>query len=201
VCQELNNQRSKDNKDFELKTEQKLRDSLITRGINSGVDSSTNRLFNKLSKAFADQNLKIDTLRNTIATVRDSAKTSITNNYSQSDPVILIDSVGVIEKQKIDNNYIFGLRFLSIGAGSTNHEIYTTIFIEYKDGQWGLSKGNFFPKNLKIPKNGNWVTGFTIHSVNEISKLYFHITGSFTTLDGTKSYKIDDVYEYDRSEK
>ena len=80
TAQEFNTQNSNDNKDLLLKKEIIFRDSLITVGIRSGVDSSSNRLFKNLSKAFADQNLKIDTLQNTIYIIKDSIKTSITNN-------------------------------------------------------------------------------------------------------------------------
>src|SRR5688572_10109809 len=70
--QECNNQISNQNKDAVLERERDIRDSLITVGITAGIDSSTTQLFDNLSIAFAKQNLKIDTLPNTIITINNS---------------------------------------------------------------------------------------------------------------------------------
>ncbi len=109
ITQELNNQNSNENKNLLLKKEQENRDSIITSRVNIGVESTSRRLFDNLSKAFSAQNLKFDTLKNIIEVVRDSLKTSVINNYAQDDPMLFIDTNGVFLKETKDLVNEYGL--------------------------------------------------------------------------------------------
>jgi len=197
--QEYNNQVSNENKDIQLTRERNHRDSLVTTGINSGVESNSNRLFNKLSQAFANQNLKIDTLNNTVVKLKDSVRTTI-NNYSQEDPVFSIEAKGVRLISLQNSNHEYEIDFRSLDAGSANYKVDTYMFTEYQNNTYSLTKPNLLT-NVKIPKSGKWNIGFQINSVTPIKNIYFYFIGSYTTLDGTKSYNINDIYIYEESNK
>jgi hypothetical protein len=191
VLQEINNQNINDNKDEALSKETAERDSIITFGIKSGVDSNRRKLFDDLSKSFAAQNLRLDTLENTVIRIKDSVKT--VNNFAQDDPVLLIKSDG-ITLDTLSRKY--SVTFESGTSGSSNFKISYYLLTKYSDG-YDLSKHNLFPDNLKIPKNGSWTTGYSCYFYYRIQEQYIYLKGSYTTIDGTKSYKIDDIYQYD----
>jgi hypothetical protein len=196
AAQEINNQNSNKNKDLQLKQEQNSRDSIITIGINNGVDISSKRLFENLSKAFISQNLKIDTLQNTIILIKDSIKTSVVNNYAHEDPILYIDKTG-IKLDSVDNNGSrFSIVFTSQDAGSTHFNIKTTLLTEFIDKTIDINTLNFFTDNIKIPKNSTWSAGFNINSPKVIDVIYLHVKGTYTTVDRENEYTIDDLYLY-----
>lgn len=182
------------------KREISYRDSIITAGIKSGVDSSSNKLFNKLSLAFAKQNLKIDTLSNSVITLKDSAKT-IVNNYSYENPVLTIEGNGVMLKSKQNSIFDYSLAFTSNDAGSTNFNITIYMLTEFVDSSITLTKPDFLNRNIKIPKGGKWSTGFQIDSKQDVKNIYFYVKGNYSTLDEKIKYKIDQVYIYEEVDK
>lgn len=196
VAQEINNQNSNENKDFLLKREQENRDSIITNRVNIGVESSSNRLFENLSKAFSSQNLKIDTLKNIIKVVRDSIKTSVINNYAQDDPMLFIDSLGVFLKYKKELISEYGLNITSAKAGSSNLNLQTHILVYYSNRPFQLWKTNPFQKHLKIGKDTKWETGFSIQSSVPVTKIYIDLKGTYKSFDESKEYTIDNLYLY-----
>lgn len=200
IAQEVNNQNSNKNKDFLLKKEQENRDSIITTRVNIGVESSSKRLFENLSKAFSSQNLKIDTLKNIIKVVRDSIKTSVINNYAQDDPMLLIDSDGVFLKKTKDLVSEYGISFTSAKAGSSNFNIQTHILVYYSNEIFELWQANFFQKHLKIAKDIKWNTGFTVQSTKTVTKMYIDLKGTYKSFDESKEYSIDNLYRYNVTE-
>lgn len=197
ITQELNNQNSNGNKDLLLKREQGNRDSIITTRVNIGVESSSKRLFENLSKAFSAQNLKIDTLKNIIKVVRDSIKTSVTNNYAQDDPMLFIDSLGVFLKYKKKLISAYGMNITSAKAGSSNFNIQTHVLVYYSNRPFQLWKTNSFQKHLKIGKDTKWETGFSIQSSILVTKIYIDLKGTYKSFDESKEYTIDNLYLYD----
>ncbi len=127
VCQEVNTNNINYNNSLLLKSEQNKRDSITADGIKSGVDSSYNTLFEKLSMAFADQNLKIDTIQDKLVIIKDSIKTSIINNNVGDDPILLIDSIGFSPNKSKPEYY--DISFTSKDAGSTNFVIEVRLYI------------------------------------------------------------------------
>lgn len=203
VLQEINakiierkREKENDKKDLLLKKERNERDSTVTAGIKVGVDSSSRKLYDDISKAFAKQEFRLDTLNKEIARVRDSAK-SITNIYSQPDPVLHIEINGIFRYSKTENSIKYSVHFKSDDAGSTNFNIQSYILTRYDHMKYDISKGNFFPKNLKIPKGGKWETGFRTSNLEPVKDIIIYLKGTYTTLDGTKSYEIDDMYDFD----
>lgn len=98
-------QESDNQKDALLKKERDARDSIISARIAAGVDSSSNKLFNDLSIAFANQNLLIDTVKKRIESLRDSAKTVIIN-ASKDLPRLIIRDDGIVFRQTRDTLYV-----------------------------------------------------------------------------------------------
>jgi hypothetical protein len=199
TAQEFNNQNISDNNTFSIKKERRKQDSIITTGIKLGVESNSKKLYQDLSTAFAKEGLKIDTLKKTI-TKLESLKPTV-NNYSQNDPVLRINKEGVSLKEKKNNIDKYGLKITSSDAGSTNHKILCYLLSEFADKTYDLSKINLFPENLKIPKNGNWETSFNDNIKADGENIYIYLKGTYTTLDGTKKYNIDDLYCYNKLDK
>lgn len=77
--QEVNNRNISKNKDNELNKEQNSRDSLISTGINKGVDTSNQKLFKDLSVAFMKQGLQYDSIKKQIIVLKDSVGKSKDN--------------------------------------------------------------------------------------------------------------------------
>ncbi len=182
-------------KDSLLKKERNQRDSFITQGIKHGVDSSSKKLFEDISKAFKSQGLKIDTLKNTIKIIRDSAR--VINNYSQNDPFLSIDSNGIKLTERNGSNYHHSVNFTSHDAGSDNYKIKMYVVFQYSDGtRKYVSQTSLLNYRDKMPKDGGISTGFNSYSSKEIANIFIYIKGEYTTLDGRKSYNIDALYMY-----
>ena len=204
--QELNSKSIADKKEDNLKREiskkdsliqnqSALRDSSITNGIKKGVDLNRQRLFDDISKAFSKQELRLDTVKKNVERIRDSAK-NVTNNYSQIDPVLVIAENGIKIKEKLKNSIGYSIVFASRDAGSTNFKIKGYLLVMYSDGDTTKSKIDIFPKNLKISANSYWTTGFRTITSDLATNIFLYVEGTFTTLDGTKSYNIEDVYQF-----
>jgi hypothetical protein len=190
--QEWNNQNIAYNSTLSLKKERDKRDSLITVGITNGVDQASGRLFQNLSKSFLKQNLKIDTLKNTITVLQDSVRRDVVT-YRQKDPVISIDNDGIyLEK---DNEKKYKIRVISLDAGSTNYQIDVYLLTETPKLR-DLSKFNLIPYTLQLSENGKWTTGFTNNFPNP-STFYLYLKGSYTNIENNKKYQTDVVYKYD----
>lgn len=186
-------------KDALLLLERNQRDSIITNGIKVGIDSSSTKLFNEISLAFKKQGLKIDTLNKTIKIIRDSSKAKVTNNYmNQEDPFFAIDTGGIKIDRKSGDKTHYSITFSSHFAASTNYDIKTYVIFQFADGSnsFGIQH-KFLDYTAKIPKNGAIVTGMSTMLPEEAyNGLYLYIKGKYTTLDGKKSYNIDDLYRY-----
>ncbi|UOY06552.1 hypothetical protein L0P88_21840 [Muricauda sp. SCSIO 64092] len=47
-------------------------------------------------------------------------------------------------------------------------------------------------------KNGGWETGYSLLTSKTSKAIYFYLEGTYTSLDGLKSYSINDLYEYNQ---
>ncbi|HMG83084.1 MAG TPA: hypothetical protein VK559_08610 [Ferruginibacter sp.] len=118
------------------------------------------------------------------------------NNYPQDDPTLLVSEDGVFPKDSTKQNGEYFIQFQSIGAGSTNFNIMCYMLTEDVNGNYDLTKPDFFHNNLKIPLHKAWQVGFGSPDYPLPKEIYFYLKGTYTTLDGTKSYNIDDMYDY-----
>lgn len=197
VFQEINTQSKNKLSETTLKTEQNERDSLITIGITKGVDSSRKILFDDISKAFLKQELELDTVKKEVVRIRDSART-ITNNYEKEDaPVIMIDSTGIALVTQNNTERKYSISFKSADAGSTNFNTTSYFVIPIEYNVFDVNAGDIFPRSLQIPKNGVWSTDFTIHIDPNPFELYVNVVGTYSNLEVTKTYKINNVYVFD----
>jgi len=135
--------------------------------------------------------------RGIVKVIRDSIKSNVINNYSLGDPVLLIENIFLKNKNAKSGEY--GLTFKSVDEGSTNFNILSYL-LSGENGDYDLSKLNFFPKGLKLPKNAEWTMYFGSAESPIVDTIYIYLKGSYTKLDGSKLYKIDDVYFYNLSE-
>ena len=99
MWQDQNNEAVNNEKDKLLKIERDKRDSTITTGINSGVELNRKQLFETISEAFKKQELRLDTVKKSVEKIR-KPSINIYNEYSQVDPILLVDSNGIMKKAK-----------------------------------------------------------------------------------------------------
>jgi hypothetical protein len=131
--------------------------------------------------------------RGIVKVIRDSIRSNVVNNYSLGDPVLIIENIFLKNKNTKSGEY--GLTFKSADEGSTNFNILSYL-LTGKNGEYDLSKLNFFPRGLKLPKNAAWTMYFGSASSPIADTIYIYLKGSYTKLDGSKLYKIDDLYFY-----
>ncbi|KKL95356.1 hypothetical protein LCGC14_1855400 [marine sediment metagenome] len=196
IGQELNTKALSNQKDLLLKKERLERDYTITAGIKKGVESTSKDLFEALSKAFAQQELSLDTLKNNIIVLKDSVKNTV-NYYNEADPVLIIDENGVFkeENHELLNNY--KIRFNSYDAGSTNFNINCLVLLNFEDESLSVARINFFPKNLRLYRQSSWISGFKFDNSKTAKSIYFLLIGRYSTIDGAKWFKINDLYMFD----
>ncbi|OXA74017.1 hypothetical protein B0A67_01310 [Flavobacterium aquidurense] len=195
ITQEWNNQNLNSNNQNLIDSIQFKRNDDITRGIKKGVDSSNKKLFENLSIALANQNLKFDTLNKSFIKFKNLKETI--NNFAIDDPVIFIDSNGISfnKRRGFSNNY--KVKFISQNAGSTQHNIISYCLIHFQDGSYNIDKANLFAKDLHIPKNAVWITGINVDAYKPITTIYLLLKGTYSTIDKSKKYEIEDLYAYD----
>ncbi len=191
-----NNLNWESKKNSELKKEQSIRDSIIRTGIQSGVNDANNKLFDNISKSFANQNLKIDTLSGTI--IRLNYPKNITNNFIEDkDPILTISTINGIFLYEKTNPPYFRVNVQSINSGSTNFNIDSYILTYYSEGSPHLSKKDLFPKNAKI------ITKASIPlpkmDPQKVKSIFLYLKGTYTNLSNTKSYSIDDLFHYNHA--
>jgi hypothetical protein len=188
----LTSDASKKDKD-DLLRQRKESDSTITAGVKSGVDSSRRVLFEDLSIALAKQNLQLDTLTKSLTIIKDSTR-NIVNNYSQDDPVLIIDTGGI----KLINGKEGMIYISSKDAGSTNFNLKSFIFnLNYQNKVFYIDSMHLLSRSIKIPKNNKWEVNFNLDCKEPLKGLFVYTKGTYTTLDGTKKYRLDNLYFFD----
>lgn len=193
ALQEWNSQAKSDKKDNVLEKERTERDSIITKGIQHGVDSSSKRLFNDLSEAFAKQELKFDPITKEIKNLKDSIKNLVVN--PEEVPVLLVK---ITHDKQGDTSIRIDRTFIASTASAKISYIYDFWQVNYSDG----SK-NVFPKKqliygpLIIPKEYPITKGATIKNVHkEIKYVNIAMFGSFSSLNNNKQIIFKEVYQY-----
>lgn len=193
LLQECNNQNINRNTTNQVKKDNQDRDSIITASIDSGIISNRRGLFNDLSDAFKEQNLKIDTLEGAIIVLKDSIKTTV-NNYKQSDPVIALDMSSVT----LTDGSKFKIKVYSADAGSSNLNVDMFLYFEYFDAPTlSVTKlHNLNNKDLVFNAGGSLEIDFEYVKSHKIKYLYIYFKGAYSNIDRSKDYKIDALYQY-----
>jgi len=196
ISQEWNNIKSSKLKELQIKRERSKRDSIIEKRISYATDSISKKYYENIATAFSKQEFELDTLNETIIKLRTN---SIDIAKQQASPVLILDSKALKLKQKTNNISKYSLNIKIRDAGATNFNIKCKTLSRYTDDFYSLNVVDIFPKGMRMAKDSEWKTGFTsINLTNnlEIKSIYLNIIGTYTTLDGLKSYKINDIYEY-----
>ncbi len=196
VVQEWNNINSSNLKDSLLKNEQRQRDSIIEQKLTYATDSINKKYYQNISIAFSKQDLKLDTLNQTIVKIKNNSKL---NSYQQINPVFFIDSTAISLTRKTGSLSHYDLTITLRDAGATNFSIDCRILTRYTNDYYSLTTINFFPDNMRMPKNSIYKTGFSSLNFRDnlnATNVYLNFKGTYTSIDGLKSYQINDIYDY-----
>lgn len=189
ILQEFNSQYVNDNKDHLLRKEKQEQSKKISEGVKKGIDSANAKLFGDISKSFAKQGLKIDSLNNEISRLNNI--TTVNNYLNDSDPVLGVYSNKGI--YRTGNQYRLQLR--SEKATSTNFDIKFLILYQPKNSPYKiLEKNNLLSKGSKITHIADIPL---LKTSDSITDFYLYLKGSYSNLSKSKTYIIDDVYYYD----
>ncbi|MBN8668694.1 MAG: hypothetical protein J0M30_14445 [Chitinophagales bacterium] len=182
-----------DRKDGLLKVERDNRDSIISARITSGVDSSTNKLFTDLSIAFANQNLRLDTVRKRIESLRDSAKTVIVNN-ARDLPRIIIREDGIKIRQINDTSFV-NIAILSTQSEANLEFLDYICKLDYSDGSSSYtSRASLCKGPLLMPKEQLLNNEFYITSSKPIFGFSIAIIGLYKPVDENRPIELLDIY-------
>jgi hypothetical protein len=193
VLQEINNRRISENSANILALEQSSRDNFITEGISSGVESSTQKLFDKLSIAFKRQGLQYDTIRNQVFKLKDSIKTTVINGEP---PLISLMNLQIIDSTYFRKIYKVEYTLVSHDAASFNTNFMFDIFAFTPNGNiLTIGKNiNIFYKGQTIPKEQLLFNSLEIPKDTSFYSLYaFRLKGNYKKNDST-IIKIDKFY-------
>ena len=182
-------------KDEELKKEQLSRDSLISIGIQDGVNNGMGIFFEKLSLAFKNQGLKIDTLNGIIEKLEINEST--TNNYvSELKPVLQPAFKHEPFRERTTDGgktYSYSFRYESSYAPSKN--VYLTIksLVETVNDEIYVGTNTSSTGEMAIPKEA-WVTYGVASGIEKAKKVYVYLKGSYTNLSASETYFVDQMY-------
>lgn len=191
--QEINNRRISENKDNILTLEQDSRDSLITKGISTGVEKSTQKIFDNLSIAFKRQGLQYDTIKNQVFKLKDSIKTTIINGEP---PLIALTDLQIKDSTYFKKTYNVQYTIVSHDAVSYNTNFMFDIFAFTPNGNILTIKKNIniFYKGQTISKEESLYNSLEIPKDTSFYSFYaFRLKGYYKKNDSTK-IKIDKFY-------
>jgi|GEM_PF-6543371 len=189
IIQELNIKSIENN-------ETRTRDLLIKRA----VDSTSMDFFSKISLAFAEQNLKIDTINKNF-TVYKKDNINLISETNTETPVLFLYNDGIKLRDRNDTTLFFNIEFKNWEGSSANHKINTQMVIVYENDSTAFREYDFFP-NIVIPKGTIWESEFEIIQKDIKAKaIFLHIYGNYSTIDNFKKIQINTIYKYDFSKK
>ncbi|MGN6477260.1 MAG: hypothetical protein ACTHKV_08540 [Flavipsychrobacter sp.] len=191
-----------DQKDEALKKERDKRDSTITAGIRSGVDSGNKKLFDNLSIALGKQNLQLDTLSKSFVALKDSVS-KLPGPAPIEDPVILIRKDGISLFNKTDTSVSIRISLTAAQASATNISINCFFVVTTMDGitnpgeimTLGIDKRTIIPKDQSVGPS------VVFNSSKEIKLLQIAMKGSYTGVHSKKVIPLREVFEFSAPEK
>jgi hypothetical protein len=193
TLQEINNRNISANKDTDLIREQNSRDSQITKGINFGVEKSTQELFRNLSIAFKKQGLQYDTIKKQVFKLQDSIKTTIINGEP---PLIAVTNLEIIDSAHFKKTYKIDYNITSFNAASYDVDLVFDILAFTPNSKVLTIKKNIniFYKGQSINKDESLNNTMDIPKDSSFYSIYaFRLKGSVRKSDNTKIL-IDKFY-------
>lgn len=194
-------------KDNEATRRQTLRDSVLQSNYDSSLyvlkskfDTSNINTVSTISQTLGKYGYLFDSAqKRLVSIIKDSSKTRI---IVQQDPILSICSFEGIKLTKTESsiNY-FDILFCSEIAGSTGFNINIAIVLSdtIPSNNYFYFKDNLKLRDqLQISKDAAYVQHFNFSDKLRFKYLYVYVTGTYTNIDRSKSYKIDDIYYYNK---
>jgi hypothetical protein len=186
---------------------QESRDSILKANYDSSLlvlkskfDTSNLNTVLTISQTLGEYGYKFDSAQKKLERiVKDSAKTRI---YTQEDPVLTIcEIVDTTTKKKSGYNSDLLVKYCSIGAGSTDFKITSIIALAdtfpTKNYKY-VGKGSGLAQQLQIPKEMTYSRPFYITSNQFYMYIYIYLTGTYSNIDRTKTFKVDALYFFNK---
>ncbi len=153
---------------------------------------------NETIVALGQYSLRYDSSQNRIEKlVKDSAKKVVYLAEEPNFQARLGSAIQFIDSTDIE--YRFSLTFCSYVASSSRYNIqYYVGFLESINGQcFYLYKETPFPMSMTLPKDGVGMTKFTTPKVSKDGLVVVLVKGTFSNLDGSKTFPLQTVLYYD----
>ncbi len=162
VLQETNSNAIIEGKENEALNERNNRDSIISVGITAGVDSSRKKLFQDISKAFADQGVRLDFVTRELEKIKNSSK--ITEPTSPDAKIARTEIEAMrYPLDRLDLRIVFDKASSKSDLTKTNIRIYILdstsekatreIYSIDKLNAWDLAKDGIKPEYEALHKN------------------------------------------------
>lgn len=194
IFQSINNSNRIEIKNAELKKEQDERAEIIQ----NEVRKETDKIFNSMSIAFANQGIKIDSLQEYISNQK--SINHITNNrIFESEPYLHIKG----NTLKIEKDGLYYGMYVK-DASVTNINAKYVVFVRWSDGNQELFKQPFLTPDITIPSNKEVTNLKLVDFKNEdlnVDQMSILFKGTYTNLQNSKELPIEFVYSYDKKKK
>jgi len=203
TLQTLIQNEAEDKKDKDRTASQELRNEKLRIAYDSALaemkkkfDTTTNIVSETLGK----YGFKLDSTNRALISIKDSAKTRI---FTSDDPILILSNAdegeGIIFEGKPQPDvYKFRVGLKSNDAGSAYFDVMydfvvqdSTYFIY--EPLWAVRP---LESNSRMPKNYLSSKAVFINYSAKIKVLFLWMHGSYKTLDGSKSFPIDEMYAY-----
>ncbi|RZL54977.1 MAG: hypothetical protein EOO93_19605 [Pedobacter sp.] len=161
-------------------------------------DESNTKTINTFTKALAVYGLKYDSTEKVIAKlVKDSSKTSTTNNYTDPSLTIQIELV-----EKIDFNNRFQFTTICNDATATSINLKCYYITEFTEKHMsGIRLGfRVIPKKSELPNGSAFKSDVILNESREVLKYYFFITGTYKSIND-KTIFMNRLYSYEVENK
>lgn len=173
--------------------QQKARDSLITEGIQAGIDSkikeANKSLLSNISDSLVRYGLKIDTLKGTI--IKNGKQKTSRILVKEIEPFLEISALK--EANDFESGKYFKLDIISKNAPSTNFNVRVRVWLEYLDGRYRGITFDLLPEESRMDKNYLVIRPLSLGNVDNLRMMHIHIKGSYTNLLGSNRYYLDEI--------
>ncbi|MFH7013135.1 hypothetical protein ACHRV5_14805 [Flavobacterium sp. FlaQc-52] len=195
ALQEVNNRNVSKNNSNAFNKEQSSRDSIITNGINSGVNKATENLFNNLSIAFKKQGLQYDMIKNQVSKLKDSIRITVINGEA---PLIYLRNLKILDSSYFKKTYTVKYYIACANADSHNTDVLLDIFAISPRGNIFKIKENLslVYKGQIVRKNEELSSSIVIPRDTSFYFMYaFRLKGHYYKHDDyRKKIKVDNFY-------
>ena len=142
----------------------------------------------------------LDATNKVLINLRDSVSTIGTNRI---DPILGFKGIKLLDS--INNQYKLEISVESRDAGSSFFDVKTDVVVQDDIGNYYfINKFETFPlipHGTKLSTNGSLYTKRGIYINANVSKFFIWFRGNYKSIDGIKSYRINEIYIFARSDR